>query len=315
MLSWCFHHLLMDGWCMGILLRELFVLYETLDGGSSERLPDPIPLSDYVRWRSSYDDLSARQYWDSLLDGFKPLTGIAKKEQTQAVVDPVTIDLTLDVELSKKLQMVASARSVTLPILIQSLWAILLSSENSFCRDVVYGIVTSGRPADLDGIDRTVGLFIQTIPLRVSWSEDNSFENLLRDVKEQSLDQMQHGYLPLAEIGRDLFDHLIVFENYPFGNLFRDGELELVDVNGFEKIPYPLGISVIPGDAIQFRFLYDPARMGHEYVLGLSDKLHGLLQAVPVDNGISCLELEKKVSQKEKKIGRASCRERGCLYV
>ena len=73
MLSWCFHHLLMDGWCMGILLRELFVLYETLDGGSSERLPDPIPLSDYVRWRSSYDELSARQYWDSLLDGFKPL--------------------------------------------------------------------------------------------------------------------------------------------------------------------------------------------------------------------------------------------------
>lgn len=291
-LSWCCHHLLMDGWCIGILLDELFTVYDSLESGSQSTLPDPVALSGYRRWRARYDESSARKYWEALLEGFGPLTGICHKTPSRDVVDPVAVELALDEALSQKLRMVANSRSVTLPVLIQSLWAIVLSAENGLCRDVTYGVVTSGRPADLAGIDRAVGLFIQTLPLRARWVRESSFGELLSTVKDQGLNQMQHGYLPLAEIGRDLFDHLMVFENYPFENRLRDGQLELTGVHGFEKIPYPLGISVIPGGKIRFRFLYDPSRMDHERVGGLSERLHVLMRALSVDGEISCRTLE-----------------------
>jgi amino acid adenylation domain-containing protein len=287
-LSWCCHHLLMDGWCIGILLGELFTVYDSLENGSRLTLPDPVALSGYRRWHARYDENSARKYWEALLEGFGPLTGICTKMPSGDVVDPVAVELVLDADLSRKLRMVANSRSVTLPVLIQSLWAIVLSAENGLCRDVVYGVVTSGRPADLAGIDRAVGLFIQTLPLRARWAQESSFGELLNTVKDQGLNQMRHGYLPLAEIGRDLFDHLMVFENYPFETRLRDGQLELLGVHGFEKIPYPLGISVIPGDRIRFRFLYDPSRMEPERVGGLSDRLHALMRVLSVDEEVSC---------------------------
>ena len=291
-LSWCCHHLLMDGWCIGILLGELFTVYDSLESGSQPTLPDPVALSGYRRWRARYDENSARKYWEALLEGFGPLTGICKKMPSGDVVDPVAVELALDEALSQKLRMVSKSRSVTLPVLIQSLWAIVLSAENGLCRDVAFGVVTSGRPGEVAGIDRVVGLFIQTLPLRARWAQESSFRELLDTVKDQGLNQMRHGYLPLAEIGRDLFDHLMVFENYPFDDRLRDGQLELQGVHGFEKIPYPLGISVIPGDRIRFRFLYDPSRMDHERVGGLSGRLHALMRVLSVDGEISCRALE-----------------------
>ena len=307
--GWCCHHLLMDGWCIGILLEELFTVYESLENGSQFTLPDPVSLSGYRRWRARFDEISARKYWESLLEGFGPLTGICKIKPSGIVVDPVAVELVLDADLSRKLRMVANSRSVTLPVLIQSLWAIVLSAENGLCRDVAFGVVTSGRPADLAGIDRTVGLFIQTLPLRARWTRANSFGDLLGTVKDQGLNQMRHGYLPLAEIGRDLFDHLMVFENYPFETRLRDGQLELLGVHGFEKIPYPLGISVIPGDRIRFRFLYDPSRMEHERVGGLSDRLHALMRVLSVDEDVSCRVLEDCLE------GAATVRTESCVHA
>lgn len=291
-LSWCCHHLLMDGWCIGILLGELFTLYDSFESGTQRTLQEPVALSGYRRWRARYDEKSARKYWKALLQGLEHPTGICRNALSGDNVDPVALELILNEELGRKLRMAANSCSVTLPVLIQSLWAIVLSAENGLCRDVVYGVVTSGRPADLSGIDRTVGLFIQTLPLRARWGQESSFGELLRMVKDQGLNQMQYGYLPLAEIGRDLFDHLMVFENYPFESRLRDGQLELLGVHGFEKIPYPLGISVIPGDRIRFRFLFDPSRMDHERVSWLSESLHVLMRVLSVEGEISCRALE-----------------------
>ncbi|HOF10547.1 MAG TPA: condensation domain-containing protein, partial [Opitutaceae bacterium] len=155
-----------------------------------------------------------------------------------------------------------------------------------------FGVVTSGRPADLPGIERTVGLFIQTLPVRARWEAGDAFSRLLTDLKEQSLAQMQHGYLPLTAIGRDLFDHLLVFENYPYETTFDGGAVELARVDGFEQIPYPLGISVVQGNGLLFRFLYDPRRLDRGYVQGLGAKILALLEAVAAHSEVSCRDLE-----------------------
>lgn len=296
-LCWCFHHLLMDGWCIGILQEELFTTYARLAGRASRPLPAPFPLSEYERWRTGFDKTAAKAYWEALLEGFIPLTGVTGPASTASSSgDPQTRTLTLDAALSQKLMAVAVSQAVTLPALIQALWALVLSAENGGCRDVVFGLVTSGRPGELNGVGRAVGLFIETLPVRARWTADSSLGELLNELKEQGLQQMRHGYLPMAELGGKLLDHLLVFENYPFESPFGEDGPRLLDVRGYEKIPYPLGISVIPGEELMLRFLYDPALLPQARVAVFMNRLHAALCAAAAKGDISCRGLEAAVA-------------------
>lgn len=299
MISWCFHHLLMDGWCIGILLRELFSSYDILKDDLKEELPEPMPRAKFLQWSAEFDAAAAKNYWDSLLKDFVPLTGFATHSPSSEQFEPETYELVLEVGLSSALKNAAGLCSVTLPVFIQALWAVLLSAENNTCRDVVYGVVTSGRPAEIEGIEEAVGLFIRTLPLRAKWTEQSSFEELLALLKEQSLNQMEYGYLPLAAIGRDLFDHILVFENYPFENLFEQESLELTAIHGFEKIPYPFSVSVIPGDNLKFRFLFNPAKISQATIQNISSKLHDLIEFAIRKESISCQSLEAVIPHEE----------------
>ena len=107
------------------------------------------------------------------------------------------------------------------------------------------------------------------------------------------MQQMRYGYVPLASMGRNVLDHLMVFENYPVDTRFDDGLVELCDMRGFEKIPYALGISVIPGVNLSFRFLYDPERLPKERAQVLRDGLHAVLAAAANGDGRTCLALEQ----------------------
>ena len=297
-MSWCFHHLLMDGWCMGVLLRELFALAGADAASASLRLPAPFPLAAYSRWRAQFDERAARAYWAGLLENFGGLTGVALPQthgenvEEEEFTEPQTLELELDEGLSAALQELARAEAITLSALVQSLWAIVLGGVNQGSRDVVFGVVTSGRPAEIAGIESAVGLFIQTLPLRVRWQGHDPLAALLASVKEQNLQQMRYGYVPLASMGRNVLDHLMVFENYPVDTRFDDGLVELCDMRGFEKIPYALGISVIPGARLRFRFLYDIAQLPQERTLALRNGLHAVLRAAVAAEGRTCRELE-----------------------
>jgi len=295
-LSWCFHHLLMDGWCIGILLEELFAVYAGLAGHAARPLPPPFALTDYERWRARFDAAAAKAYWTKLLDGFTRRTGVADPAAPRGGGDPETAELSLDAGLSDGLRSAAAGHAVTLSVLMQALWALVLGAENGGRRDVAFGVVTSGRPAELDGVDRAVGLFIQTLPLRVRWSETDGLGALLAGLKEQGLQQMRHGYLPLAEIGGRLLDHLMVFENYPFASPFREDGPRLLELRGHEKIPYALGITIIPGERIGLRFLYDPAALEPARVTDLMDRLQAALRAVAAEPEVSCRRLEAVVA-------------------
>ena len=298
-MSWCFHHLLMDGWCMGVLLRELFALAGAKGGPENSRLPEPFPLEIYSRWRAQFDERAARAYWAGLLQDFNGPTGVelaqpvSRAAATGEFDEPQTVELELDAALSASLQELAKTEAVTLSALVQALWAIVLGNANNGCRDVVFGVVTSGRPAELAGIESAVGLFIQTSPLRARWTASDSLGALLAQVKEQSLQQMRYGYVPLAALGRNLLDHLMVFENYPVDTCFDHNRVELRDMRGFEKLPYALGISVIPGVNLCFRFLYDPERLPKEGALALRNALHAVLAATASGVGLTCLALEE----------------------
>ena len=294
--SWCSHHLLMDGWCIGIILEQLFAAYSALESGVGVSLPEPMPLTEYAAWRSCFDEDFARNYWNSLLDGFVAMTPVSASSNSPGVGDPESVVMTLDKEISEKLQAIASAKSITLFIMFQSLWALLLSTRNKDCRDVVFRHCHLGQAAgtcrDRSGCgavhpDRSRARSLVPGP--------SSFDDLLHDVREQSLNQMQHGYLPLSEVRQDVTDHTLVYQNYPVDGIFSGTERELLDVNGYEKTIDPLSVAIVPGDCIYFDFLYDPDRMSRAEVQGLFDDLHALTQALPAEGTVGCAELEKVI--------------------
>ena len=296
--SWCMHHILMDGWGIGILLRELFSVYSALETGTEISLPEPMPLSDYAAWLARADEPAARNHWNSLLDGFEGMTPVARRAGEPSNADPEVLDLDLDEEFTGRLQSVANDQAVTPAILLQCLWAILLSTRNDDCRDVVFPLVNSGRPAELAGIEQAVGLFRQNVPVRVCWSDTSHLDDLLRDVKKQSLGQMKHGNLSLSDIWGDLVDHHVVIENYPVGDLSGGRGLELLEVKGFERDSYPLTVVILPEDSLHVRFECDPAQVPLNELKGVRDDYHALLQAVALDGIVACAALEKRVGQK-----------------
>lgn len=293
--SWCSHHLLMDGWCIGLMLDQLFSAYSALDSGAPVSLPEPMPLAVYDVWRSRFDEAAARTYWNSLLAGFASKTVVCNNTLRPGKGDPESVVLTLPQETTRKLQAIALAKSITLFNLLQPLWAVLLSTRNNGCRDVVFGIVLSGRPPELAGIEHTIGLFTQTVPVRIRWDKMSLFDDLLIEVREQTLNQMQYGYLPLSEIGRDLLDHTLVYENYPMEGIFGGADRQLLSVNGYEKTLDPLSVAIVPGDCLSFDFLYDPDRMSRDEVQRLLDDFQMLMEAVPANGSVACVELETLV--------------------
>lgn len=271
---WSFHHIIMDGWCFGILVKDFLDLYEQTSRGLSPSISKPTPYSAYISWLQRQDRDTALEYWRSYLadsQGGSSLPRIGSNSD-QADYLAREIKIFLDEQVTESLVSIARQSGATLNTLIMTLWGILLG-RLSHTGDIVFGYVIAGRPAEIQGIQEMVGLFINTIPVRVR-SQDSSipFNRLLKSVQLDAIQSQTHGFLPLAEIaaesslGNELFDHIMGFENYP---LERDGEfigdketgLAISGVEFFERTEFDLTIIVTPGKKTRVHFKYN----GHVY--------------------------------------------------
>jgi amino acid adenylation domain-containing protein len=171
--------------------------------------------------------------------------------------------------LSSRLRELARQRGLTLNTVIQGLWALLLARLTATA-DVVFGVTLAGRPAELPGAERAIGLFINTLPLRVRLPPGQPLQQWLADIQTSQARLLAHQYVGLAEIQRaagvsQLFDTLIVFENYPLehGPLHGQdtaGGLRIAALEGNDATHYPLALMAIPGPRLRLRLDYDPAR-------------------------------------------------------
>lgn len=268
-LIWSFHHILMDGWCLGILVKEFNEYYNGKLMNTFPQLPAAVPYVNFIKWLEAKDPAPARAYWKNYLENYDTLTGIPRRNNTVSV-DTLHADqevvFTLTSAQTAALQGLAGSNGVTLNTVIQVIWALLLSKYNN-TRDVLFGAVVSGRPAEIAGIESMVGLFINTIPVRISISESETFTSLFKKVQMDSIAGMPYHYSPLAEIqgvsalGRSLLDHILVFENYlvtqaPEGS--TAASLKSSQHSVYEQTSYGLTISIIPGETLTFKFQYDP---------------------------------------------------------
>lgn len=268
-----FHHIIMDGWCLGIIMDELLTAYEAYRTGRPVQLPEPRPYTGYADWLEEQDQEAAKGYWSSELQGYEQTAGLPMLKTPATTPEKGGYLLqeyrtTLTETETSTLRAIAECNGTTLSSLFLAAWGIVLGRYNG-SKDVVFGTVVSGRPSELDEVERIVGLFINTIPLRIRLNEEKSFVELLRDVQRASVQGRRNGYCSLAEIQSQsalkqrLLDHIVVFENYPLENMIgrRDWQDKLgfiiEDARLFEEIPYDFNIEVEDKKAMSFILSYN----------------------------------------------------------
>ncbi len=294
---WSFHHLLTDGWSMPLILKEVFTLYEMSVKGFPPRLPAVRPYRDYINWLQKQDMEKAQAFWQEKLGDFSQPTPLVR-----TLTDPVSAETqtraykmqTLEIErdVFAKLQDMAKQNQLTMNTIVQSAWAFLLS-RYSGQDDVLFGATVSGRPPELPGVENIVGLFINTLPIRVSLTPQEKISDYLKDVQSQAVAMREYEYTPLVEIQgwtsvpRDLplFESIVVFENYPVDSTMKEQKLsfEISDVRSNEETNYPITLVAAAHETLTLEFAYESPLFEDAIIRSMLEHLQNFLTAVSED--------------------------------
>ncbi|MDF0668417.1 MAG: amino acid adenylation domain-containing protein [Nitrospira sp.] len=288
-LIWTHHHIVLDGWCLPIIMGDLFAYYAFLKGGSDPGKPQSQPYRNYVEWIASQDQTAAERYWRKILAGITSTTSLPtdrSPDGTQSDAGYGMHRLTISAARTSALQEYASRECITVNTLVQGAWALLLGR---YCgeEDVLFGTTVSGRSADVPEIETMLGLFINTLPLRVTLSPDAVLRGWLRGLLQQNAELRQYEHTPLAQIqswsqmprGSQLFDSLLVFDNHPIDRTLDDGGAGLTahDVYLEGQTNYPLTVNVVPGESLCFLLSYQKKRFSPERVQRIAKHLDMVL--------------------------------------
>ncbi|MGF6358105.1 amino acid adenylation domain-containing protein/non-ribosomal peptide synthase protein (TIGR01720 family), partial [Paenibacillus sp. 4624] len=302
---WSFQHILMDGWCLSQLTQELFEVYSALISGEQPVVDKGADYGSYIEWLEKQDDKAASDYWMTFLAGYEGQTLLPGQKESaphnRFKADHVTAQL--GKELSERMDQVAKQHLVTVNTLLQAAWGVMLQKYNG-THDAVFGSVVAGRPVEIPGVESMIGLFINTVPVRVTSEADTVFANLMVKLQEQALESGRYDYYPLYEIQalslqkQNLINHIIAFENYPVDEQMEQagdqqhGELTIADVQMEEQTNYNFNVTVAPGAEIEIRFDFNAEVFDKESIERLKGHLVHLLEQVTANPKITVCELE-----------------------
>ncbi|MEA2563438.1 MAG: hypothetical protein QOH06_4942 [Acidobacteriota bacterium] len=282
-LVWSSHHLVFDGWCLSLILAEVFATYQ--DPGV--QLPPARPYRDYIAWLAQRDETDAEHHWREALRGFTEPTSVPF-DHADAAGDGFERHAAW---AAGELEALAQRLQVTLNTLVQGAWALLLS-RYAQASDVVFGAVVSGRPAELPGVESIVGLFINTVPVRALIPEDEPASAWLARLQADQTGLRQYQWTPLTRVqalsevpaGEPLFASLLAFENYPVDPSVsaQMAELRIVDAALGERTNYPLTLTVVARGDLSARLTAD-TRFEPATVERLLAHLGNLLKALAAD--------------------------------
>ncbi|WP_431900907.1 amino acid adenylation domain-containing protein [Amycolatopsis thermoflava] len=264
------HHILLDGWSLPLLVRDLLALY------AGAEPPSPRPYRDYLTWLAGRDRDASAEAWLAALDDVEEPTLLAPAA-SRVPMRPGKLRLDLPAETTERLYAVAREHGLTVNTVVQGLWGLVLARLTGR-DDVLFGATVSGRPADLSGVDGMVGLFINTVPVRVRLR--GSLLDVLRGVQDEQARLMDHQYLGLTDIQRaaghgDLFDTLVVFESYPIDSdavsaSERAAGITIDRVEVEDSTHYPLTLAVAAEERLSVVFEYRPDTFDEAWAESLS---------------------------------------------
>ncbi|GAA3046574.1 non-ribosomal peptide synthetase [Actinokineospora globicatena] len=283
------HHVLLDGWSTPLLGQELFELYGGVEPGA------PRPFVDYLTWLAKQDAAQARSAWAKALDGAEP-TLLAAPSTTTVRPEKVDVDFTRALSaperartLTARLTDGARALGVTMNTAVQLAWSLVLARHLGR-EDVVFGATVSGRPPDLPGVESMIGLFINTVPVRIRLDPAETVAEAARRVQGEQSALIEHQHLGLADVRRatgltELFDTLTVFESYPvdtdaLGRAEQAAGLRVTGVSGTDATDYPLTLTAEVGDTLELSLEYRPDVLDRDTATWLADSLVRVLDTI-----------------------------------
>ncbi len=299
---WSFHHIVIDGWCLPILFREVFELYMARLRGEPAHLPSTRPYKDYIAWLQRQPAQATEAFWREYLAGFPAPTPIPIGQAAGlAVVSGGSggrtfsqLERELSPELSAALAGLARRRRLTPSALLQGAWGLLLGryAGGGDTDDVVFGAIFSGRSAPVPGIETIVGLFVNTLPVRVRLAGHARVGPWLQEIGDRHAGLVQREHAPLVEIqgwsdvprGVPLFESLLVLENYPVDRAAADLSLSVpftIEMESMASVNnYPLTLLVFAEERFLLRLKYETRRFDSDAAARMVAHMESLLEAI-----------------------------------
>ncbi|MEO3827715.1 amino acid adenylation domain-containing protein [Actinomadura sp. B10D3] len=301
------HHILWDGWSTPVLLEELFTLYE--QDGDDAGLPRVTPYGRYQDWLAARDLDGARAAWARALEGVAGPTLVAPAVEDLPSAPQEQIQDGLEEEPTERLTAWARRSGLTLNTVLQGAWGLLLSHATGRS-DVVFGGSVSGRPPELPGVERMVGLFTNLVPVRVAPRDGETVHGFLARLQDEQVHLIPHHHLGLAEIQRRAgegarFDSTMVCVNYPLDVAALDTPLREVRLAGLEVdegTHYPLRLIAIPGPRLRLWLGYRPDAFGRPEIERLMARLTRLLEAIAAEPDRPVREVDVLTPQERQRL-------------
>ena len=286
-LIWSQHHILTDGWSTPIILGDVFKAYEALRRAKEVQLTSRSPYQNYIAWLQEQDLNKAEAFWKDYLASLEGPTQLSFSniiEENQEK-DYDAYSCAFSVEETQEIKAFAQQHDLTLNTVIQGAVGLVLKTYTQQ-EEVVLGVTVSGRSIDLPRSEEMVGLFINTLPLKITSQPTEDTLTFLKNLQEQTQRLSDYAYTPLAQIqswsgiNQSLFDVILVFQNYPFDEKVRNiaSDFVISGIQGVEKTEYPLTVVVGPGNQIHITLRYQTEHFNEELLKRFSDHIRAVLQ-------------------------------------
>ncbi|HLO02126.1 MAG TPA: amino acid adenylation domain-containing protein [Symbiobacteriaceae bacterium] len=306
---WSVHHLLIDGWSVGVVLQEVFALYNAICQGDPVNLPTYRPYREYIGWLQRQDMARAEAYWRQALAGLTAPTSLglagggdqrpADSSAGASADAHDEVHVRLPEEATASLTRLARTHGLTINTLVQGAWALLLSRYSGE-EDVIFGATVAGRPAELPDVESIVGVFINTLPVRLRIPTATRLIDWLQQVQAQQAELRQFEYTPLVQVqgwsqvprSQPLFESLLLVENYPMpSGRAGQSDVQLQNVRTVERTNYPLTVMIVPGTQLWVRLIYDRHRYAATAIGQLARHLESILQAMATNPEQSVMDV------------------------
>ncbi|MFK7933614.1 MAG: condensation domain-containing protein, partial [Saprospiraceae bacterium] len=302
LLFWTCHHILIDGWSGGIILKDALTFYQKIKNKQPLQVPSLPSYASFLHWQNNQQNDAASQFWSNYLQGIEQPPLFQNTQISATAKQFVNQHFTIDTELTQRLHQFAKAQRVTTNTLLKGVWTCLLSAY--FQQELVtFGTTVTGRFGDFPKINEIAGLFMNVLPARVQVAKGQPLSTFLQQLQLEQTALSTYEHNTLEEINNwtaiqqttPIFDNLFVF-----GNFIKDGlnigDLKVVDFQGGFTSTYPLTIRVNPTTAFEFDLRYNAKHLSAKTIDWLATQLKATLKFIIQNNEISVEQLFAKIA-------------------
>lgn len=280
---WDFHHIILDGWSLPIIMESSINFYMNIDI-SAQSNNDKILFSRYINWINQQDKSIVAKKWQDYLSGIEEKTYLNKASGDSEEYEHGCINIKISEEKTAQLKALAVKFKTTLNVVLDVIWGILIQKYNG-TDDIILGSVSSGRDIGLDSVSDMVGLLITTTPIRIKCDKETRFNDLLFQINGEFREHMSDGFIGLDNIIKctdlkgELFDTIIAFENYPLDSISDKREL-ITEVESREETNYNMAVSISTSKETNMKLSYNSLVYNNKFVLRLGSHIETIIDVI-----------------------------------